>query len=242
MTSSRMPRVWHVRLGGAGLLVVASACCVLYAGRTRPGDGAIGLKMREAIEWCSMRHIDADKDALPRVLLVGDSIVGAYADRVSKRLEGRVYCSWLTTSRCLGDPVFDQELELVLSQYDYAVIHFNNGLHGRAFSLDQYAAALERTLPRLQQTGATVIWRTSTPWNPTIDDYAAAQAYVDERNEAAAAMAHRFGIVIDDLAALTRGRGELFADRVHYLPAGIDLQARHVAEVIQEHLNEKGEQ
>ena len=103
------------------LLVLICLFCVSCVGVSSRGDGVVGLEMREETEWCIVRHIGENKDDLPRVLLVGDSIVNAYADKVSELLKGDAYCSWLSTSRSLGDPVFDQELELMLSQYHFCV-------------------------------------------------------------------------------------------------------------------------
>jgi hypothetical protein len=214
------------------LLVITCLLCTSCTRTANSYDRSIGLEMREGIEWCGMRHIDANKDDLPRVLLVGDSIVGAYSNKVSELLKGKVYCSWLTTSRCLGDPVFDQELELMLSEYDYDVIHFNNGLHGQPFTLEQYAEAMERVLPRLQETGAVVIWRTTTPIRPVAGNHAEGQTKVDERNAIAGKLAKRFKIEVDDVAALTKGKAELFADNVHYKKEGINLQAEHIAKTI----------
>ncbi len=43
-------------------------------------------------------------------------------------LAGKAYCARLTTSKCVSDPFFPDEVQLLLKQYRFAVIHFNNGL------------------------------------------------------------------------------------------------------------------
>ena len=89
------------------LAAMGSLLCSSCA--TTGGDGGtVGLEMREAIEWCNIWHYGANRDDKPRVLLVGDSIVAAHAPHVAKLLDTTAHCSWLTTSRCLGDPVFGQ--------------------------------------------------------------------------------------------------------------------------------------
>ena len=70
---------------------------------------------RERIEWCDIWITDAEKEGVPRVLLIGDSITRGYYGEVEKLLAGRAHCARLTTSRCVSDPVFFDELSLVLS-------------------------------------------------------------------------------------------------------------------------------
>jgi len=191
--------------------------------------------MQEQIEWCGMRHIDANKDDLPRVLLIGDSIVGAHADKVSDLLKGKAYCSWLTTSRCLGDPVFIQELELMLSQYEYTVIYFNNGLHGAPFSIKQYSNALDRVFKRLVNTKAVVIWRDITPINPNTDDKAGRKR-IGQRNAIAAKLANKYNTEIDNLGIFV---SENYIDSVHFNTATIEAQAKHITNTIQKNIEDK---
>jgi len=86
--------------------------------------------IRERIEWADIWVTDANKDDLPRVLLIGDSITRGYFGEVEKHLAGKAYFARLTTSKCVADPSFADEIQLLLKHYTFAVIHFNNGLHG----------------------------------------------------------------------------------------------------------------
>ena len=45
--------------------------------------------IRERIEWADIWVTDADKDDLPRVLLVGDSITRGYFGEVEEHLAGK---------------------------------------------------------------------------------------------------------------------------------------------------------
>ena len=47
--------------------------------------------IRERIEWADIWVTDADKNDLPRVLLIGDSITRGYFDGVEKQLAGKAY-------------------------------------------------------------------------------------------------------------------------------------------------------
>jgi hypothetical protein len=49
--------------------------------------------IRERIEWTDIWVTDADKDDLPRVLLIGDSITRGYFGEVEKQLAGTAYCA-----------------------------------------------------------------------------------------------------------------------------------------------------
>ena len=75
--------------------------------------------IRERIEWIDIWVTDADKDDLPRVLFVGDSITRGYFGGVEKHLAGKAYCARLTTSKCVSDPTFNDDLLLLLKQYKY---------------------------------------------------------------------------------------------------------------------------
>ena len=67
-----------------------------------------------------------------------DSHVKASYSLVAKNLGTKASTSKFTTSRCLGDPFYLDHLELVLKQFRFDVISFNNGLHGRGYSEEQY--------------------------------------------------------------------------------------------------------
>ena len=85
---------------------------------------------REAIEWCDIWISHANETSLPRVLLIGDSIVRDYYPEVEKRLAGKAFVGRLATSRFVADPVLLKEIETVLDGTKFDVIVFNNGMHG----------------------------------------------------------------------------------------------------------------
>src|SRR5450432_1653745 len=85
---------------------------------------------RESIEWCDTWISHANETNLPRVLLIGDSITRAYYPEVEKKLAGKAYVGRLSSSAFISDPILQRQMELVLSEYKFDVIHFNNGMHG----------------------------------------------------------------------------------------------------------------
>ncbi len=197
--------------------------------------------VRERIEWIDVWVTDADKTALPRVLLVGDSIARGYFGGVEQQLAGKAYCARLTTSKCVADPTFNDDLKSLLKQYKFSVIHFNNGLHGWGYSEDQYRAGLLNTVDAVQQQAgdARLIWATTTPVRETTDlqRFAERTARVKVRNQLAAEIAKAQHLPTDDLFELVQGRAEWTSgDGVHFNGDGNEALARQVATIVLENL------
>jgi len=193
--------------------------------------------IRERIEWADIWVTDADKGDLPRVLLIGDSITRGYFDGVEKQLAGKAYCARLTTSKCVADPAFLDEVHLLLKQYRFAVIHFNNGLHGFGYTEDQYRSGLAGLLEVLEKhaQGAKLIWAATTPVREpgNLGQVAATTERVKVRNRIAAELLRDRGIVTNDLFGFVEQHQEYFSgDGVHFNEQGRDLQAKQVAEAV----------
>ena len=195
------------------------------------------MSMNEHIEWCDACVTGADEDGLPRALLVGDSIAQSYFPRVEKDLSGKFLCARLATSKCVCDPAFQRELELVVTGYDFSVVHFNNGLHGWAYDEVSY----ERHLPlafdliaRLAPSSRT-IWASTTPvrkWH-SLHDLDPKTERVRHRNRIADACAASRGIPVNDLYALVVDHPEYFSeDGTHFNSDGLTVVGRRVAESI----------
>jgi lysophospholipase L1-like esterase len=193
--------------------------------------------IRERIEWADIWVTDADKGDLPRVLLIGDSITRGYFDGVEKQLAGKAYCARLTTSKCVADPAFLDEVQLLLKQYRFAVIHFNNGLHGFGYTEDQYRSGLSELLEVLKKhsSDAKLIWATTTPMREPSDlgQIAELTARVKARNQIAAEIWRDRGIVTNDLYGLVEQHQEYFSgDGVHFNENGREVQVKQVAETV----------
>jgi hypothetical protein len=195
---------------------------------------------RESIEWCDIWISHADETNLPRVLLIGDSISRDYYPGVEKRLAGKAYVARLSTSAFISDPVLLQEVKMVLSEYQFDVIHFNNGMHGWQHSETEYQRAFPNFLKTIRQCApdAKLIWATTTPLkvSPNLPPNNLTQA-TDERIAARNTIALKFvqakGIPVDDLNALVQGHPEYHSDNVHFNAGGIELEAAQVAAQIE---------
>ena len=188
-------------------------------------------RQREGTEWSITYWYEANQDRLPRVLLIGDSICNGYQSLVKDELRGVAYTSFYATSKCVTDRSYLKELAYVLDEYEYAVIHFNNGLH----SLDTDRAEWEKglrdalALMREKETGAQIVWATSTPLkDPELTRKA------KELNAIAGRVMEENGIPVNDLFALMdpQDRDVLWTDTFHYNTTGRKMQAEQVAAAV----------
>lgn len=196
------------------------------------------MKIREQTEWCRYYWYETQDMKLPRVLLVGDSIVAAYNGEVAKRLEGIATVAFFSTSACVGDPAIYRQLNLAFAGYQYELVHFNNGLHGFTTTESDYAKGLSDFVDAIDELAPSAqhIWRSSTPI--TIKDDPATlepekNPRVIERNKLAASIMTQRQIQIDDLYNVAVNYPELSCgDGYHYNEQGNTVLADHVAKVI----------
>ena len=198
--------------------------------------------IRERIEWVDMWVTDADKDDLPRVLLIGDSITRGYFGEVEKHLTGKAYCARLATSKCVSDPSFLDEVQLLLKHYRFAVIHFNNGLHGWGYTEEQYQQGLAETVDAIkkQAADAQLIWATTTPVRERGDlkKFGERTERVKVRNRLAAEIMQARDIPTDDLYGLVEDQSGWYSeDGTHFNTQGKAAQAEQVAESVAELLS-----
>jgi len=218
--------------------LVASLASTVAVAQPNPAAPA-----RESIEWCDIWISHANETNLPRVLLIGDSIARDYYSEVEKRLAGKAFVARLATSRFVADPVLLKEIELVLDQAKFDVIHFNNGMHGWQHSEAEYRNALPKFTKtiRAHAPKATLIWATTTPLRDgqgvTYDTKA---EYSDERITARNAMAAEImsaqKIQTVDLNAAVRGHPEFHSDNVHFNGQGSQILAAQVCALVEKSL------
>jgi hypothetical protein len=208
------------------------------------GVACAGGPVRESIEWCNIWVTGANQSDLPKVLLVGDSIVMGYYQRVADGLKDKAYCARLATSKSLGDPTLLDEVKLVLSQNRFAVIHFNNGLHGWGYTEDQYEDAFPQLLATLRQCApkAKLIWATTTPVRHAkqLERFDPLTVRVQARNDAAEELVKKAGIPIDDLYTVVEKHPEYYGpDGVHFNPKGVTALADQVIKSLEQALKGK---
>jgi len=142
-----------------------------------------------------------------------------------------------STSKCVCAPLFLKELGLVLGEYEFAVIHFNNGLHGWDYDEDDYAKGLLYALDFVATTSgrSKLIWGSTTPvWQKGGQGILNPRTVrVRERNRIAATLVADRGILVNDLFGAVIDHPEYFSDDgVHFKREGQDVLGKLVAHAI----------
>lgn len=207
----------------------------------------IGLSLAHAQDDPEGRAVFADPvadEALPNVLLIGDSISIGYTNFVRKLLEGEANVYRIPTN---GGPTTRgiEHIDEWLRDIDWAVIHFNWGLHDirrdrdpDAWQVDEdaYRDNLTALVRRMIQTGAELVWATTTP----VPEGAERREPGDEVRVNAIAepiMSHH-GVRVNDLHAAVSPQLDEYQRpaNVHFTEDGYAFLGEHVAAAIREAL------
>jgi lysophospholipase L1-like esterase len=177
-----------------------------------------------------------DDPALPRVLLIGDSVSRGYTQAVRKALAGRANVH-RAPANCGPTASGIKHIEAWLASAPggdrWDVIHFNFGIHDRNTPVKDYVARLEQLVERMERTGAKLVWATTTPI-PDDPEKKQTAASIGERNAAAADVMRRHGVAVDDLHAfITPHLAEVQPPQdVHFTGKGYDLLGGQVAAAV----------
>lgn len=195
----------------------------------------------------------ADVPGLPRVLLIGDSISMGYTVPVRTRLAG-IANVHRPLENCGDTARGVRSLDKWLGDGKWDVIHFNFGLHDLKYlddkgnlaapgpgkqvaSTAEYEKNLRTIVARLKQTGAKLIYATTTP----VPAGTTGRLENDDRpyNEVAVRVMRESGVAIDDLQAFvaTRQAAIQLPKNVHFSAAGYDQLADAVVASIRPALN-----
>ena len=188
-----------------------------------------------------------------RVLIIGDSISLGYTTGIQQALPSMEVVHHEGNARSTKFALDSNRVYSWLGDQTWDVIHFNFGLHDLSYidaqgnevtaettgsapqvSLEEYENNLEAIVGILNETGARLIWATTTPVYETSGSRLADAelAY----NEAALRVMTRNGIQINDLHSFAEQNLDQLRlggdDNVHFSVAGYDLMADAVVEVL----------
>ena len=184
--------------------------------------------------------------ALPKVLIIGDSISIGYTDAVRRRLKAEA-----DVRRIPGN---GQSTDFGLENVDawlcteaWDVIHFNWGIwdthliEGKKIrnTTEQYRTNLRLLVERLKATGANLVWASTTPIAFDISgDLGVEVKNTVIYNGVAESVMKEFHVPIDDLyrRALPRLEAIQTEDGVHFTPEGSEYLADYVAQSIRREL------
>jgi hypothetical protein len=238
------------RLPLVAILLGCICASALPAEETRPSEREPRKSARRRPNTAFAKVVD--DPALPRVLLIGDSISIGYTLPVRELLKGKANVHRIPTN---GGPTTRglESLDTWLGDGKWDVIHFNWGLHDLKYvdekgtlvdaaqgtqqvPIDEYERNLRTLLRRLQQTGARLIWRSTTP----VPGGAVGRVPGDAAryNTAAAKVVEEAGIPTDDHYAycLPRLSQMQRPANVHFTPEGSHLLAQQVVGAIERSL------
>jgi arylsulfatase A-like enzyme len=193
----------------------------------------------------------SDND-LPKVFLIGDSISIGYTPEVIQHLQGKAFVS-RAKANCGDTNRGLASLDGWLGKTNWDLIHFNWGLHDLCYRnpevktvgnrdkvngtqsvpLAQYRKNLEQLVLRLKNTGAKLIWASTTK----VPQGEVGRFAGDELkyNKAALEIMQKYGVAINDLHQLSSSLDpSLFRKRgdVHYTSQGSALLGKKVADQI----------
>ena len=217
-------------------ICVSAALCLITLGSCHTTKMTEGKIINEDIEWSHTWITGTNKTDLPHVLIIGDSHVEGYYPSVEKALDGIAYPCKFTTSKSMGDPILLEQLEEVLKHHHFDVISFNNGLHGRGYTAEEYAAVIPDVYKLLSKYGNPKIqWVNTTAerdhLNLQITD--AFNANVVKRNQYVEAFAGKKNIPVIDNYSLSIAHPEFYrSDGVHFIPEGIAAESNNVTQGI----------
>lgn len=197
--------------------------------------------------------------SLPRVLVVGDSVSIGYLETVRKLLQGQA--NVLRPAANCGSTktaLISNSLESWLGDKPWDVIHFNFGLHDLSYRfangkdkndaeeyasphngakpnvpVQEYGENLRKIVARLKQTGAKLIFATTTPV-PDSEAEKYVQGSEAPYNEIARQVMTEEGVLINDLHGMAAARlAELQLRRnVHFTSYGSNVLAEGVVDSI----------
>jgi hypothetical protein len=221
----------------ACLLLAASLLALSY--RARPADRFAHV---EKIEWTWSDRPAAIDARLPDVLLLGDSITRGYYEATVDLLQGRANVYLFATSAAVGSDMLLEQIRdyAKMTRIRFAVVHLNNGMHGRTYSDADYRARYPAFLEAVQRQWPTAkcVVATTTPVRKDSED-GPPNARILVRNAIAREDAAISGCGIDDQSALMLQHQDLHDGDVHYTAAGSRVQAEQVAASILQALEKR---
>jgi len=186
------------------------------------------------------------------VLIIGDSISIGYTLPLRAALDGIANVHRPPTN-CAHTWKGLESIDRWLGEGKWDLIHFNWGLHDLKYvdeegklalppkgkqvsTISEYSANLEKLVQRLNETGATLIWRPTTP----VPEGAQGRVPADlaKYNVAAWEVIQRHGIEVDDMNSFIRDHNvpHVRPDNVHFSKDSSALLAGNTAELIRRKL------
>src|SRR4051794_10177770 len=232
----RIPWRCPVKISGLSVRPLLGRCCE---------NIALVWSILLLVLGASALHVRAEE--LPRVLIIGDSISIGYTPYVERVLAGKASVQHNAgNAGTSGNGVFLMESWLDGKNGKWDLIHFNFGLHDLKRMRDgrqqvepkEYERYLRLFVERLKQTGAKLVFATTTPVPEGKVSPPRVPADVAEYNKIAQRVMADASIPIDDLFSLASVNVADWQQpvNVHFTARGYEGLAAQVSRVILERL------
>ncbi|MBR2432210.1 MAG: SGNH/GDSL hydrolase family protein [Clostridia bacterium] len=182
----------------------------------------------EKYEWDNVWWEQANRDDLPRVLYIGDSISCGTRTVATASADGKLLFDGFGSSKALDNPFLLDSVRMFAKQQKFrSAVLFNNGLHGWHLNDDEeypyyYEQILKQLIDEFKDTPVFVVLTTSVADTQR-------EERVRKRNEAAAKIAAKYGLPVIDLYSVSVEFSELRqADGVHFSPEGYKKFAERI--------------
>jgi len=231
---------WKTSLSILILLLGASSCGAA-APAARPKPAATS----KPTGW-GVRQVLVGDPKLPRVLLIGDSILNGYHARAAELLRGKVNLDVWVTPKHIGSGSLPADMKAIFAEHAYDVILFNDvGLHawqpGR-IPEGQYERLMRAHLANLRKLApkAKLIFASTTPMttrsrpiglDPEFD------SVIVRRNKIAAKIMAENHVPVADYYGILAAKLDLAAgDRFHWTKPAYRLLAQCAATHVEQAL------
>ena len=197
------------------------------------------MRIKENWEWIHSWCEDTNNTDKPRVLLVGDSITHNYQEMVRENLKDVCYVDYVSTAYSIDTPIYKALVREFIKDSNYALVHFNNGLHGIDIPKRSYRVHIKKVLDYIPKSTKTTLAlstcvkregnrRWDTKW----------MKRVKERNEVMQEIAEERGLQVDDLFSVSMNipLKDRYVDGTHYEVSGYKILADAVTEFIKNNL------
>ncbi len=194
----------------------------------------------EGFEWIHSWCDETEKDDLPRVLLIGDSICNGYQFKVRELLRGVCYVDYVATSYAINLGVYKNLILSMARGLNYDIIHFNNGLHGESLNLRTYKAKMEYFTKEFMKTSKVILVTSTLALEQNSKKYHHSwYKKILSRNEVVEEVAKEHGLSIDRLYEVSKEMKmeDRNPDGFHYTEKGFEILANKVVSSIKEELN-----
>lgn len=188
---------------------------------------------------------------LPKVLIIGDSISIGYTTPLTEMLRGKAEVVH-NPGNAVHSAYGLENLDAWLGDAKWDVIHFNHGLHdlkyvddaGKNVSdkalghqqipVEQYGKNMEAIVSHLKETGAKLIFATTTPFPENTNGPLRMAADAARYNAAALEIMNKHGVTVNDLYAFALPRLAALQCplNVHFTDIGSEALARETAKPI----------